>query len=83
MVKAQRVVVPKQYFDDSEHSSKVILDELLQGVGGKLILCCNFDVRKLPIYIPVFCTECLYAWMIRVNINVHNHSQSCGCHQYN
>ena len=24
--------------------------------------CCNFDIRKLRIYIPAFYTECLYAW---------------------
>ena len=59
MVKTQRVVALKKYFDDSEHSWKVILDEFLQGVGRKLVLSCNFDVRKLPIYIPVFYTECL------------------------
>ena len=23
--------------------------------------CCNFDIRKLRIYIPAFCTECIYA----------------------
>ena len=59
MVKTQRVVALKKYFDDSEHSWKVVLDEFLQGVGRKLILSCNFDVRKLPIYIPVFYMECL------------------------
>ena len=62
MAKAQRVVALKKFLDDSEHSLKGILDELLQGGGGKLILSCKFDVRKLPIYISVFCTECLYAW---------------------
>ena len=61
-IKAQRVVALKKYFDGSEHSWKVILDEFLQVVVGKLILSCNFDVRKLPIYIPVIYTEYLSAW---------------------
>ena len=75
MVKAQRVVALKKYFDGSKHSWKFILDEFPQGVGGKLILSCNFNVRKLRIYTPVFCTECLYAWselmLMSAAINSH------------
>ena len=62
MISAQRVMVLKKYFDDNESSWKVILDEFLQGVGGKSILSCNFDTRKLPIHIPIFYRECLEAW---------------------
>ena len=28
----------------------------------KIILQCNFDTRKLPIYLPVFYKECFDAW---------------------
>ena len=31
-------------------------------IGGKFILRCNFDTHKLPIYLPDFYKECLYAW---------------------
>ena len=39
---------------DSDHSWKGILDKFLRGLGVKLILSCNFDIRTLPIYIPAF-----------------------------
>ena len=32
---------------------------LIQPVGGKLILCCNFDIKKLPIRLPTFYEKCL------------------------
>ena len=31
----------------------------LKPVGGKFILCCDFDVKKLPVKLPVFYEECL------------------------
>ena len=34
----------------------------LGDIGRKSILCCNFDTRKLPIYLPDFYKECLDAW---------------------
>ena len=40
----------------------MILDYFLSGVGEKFILQCNFDTRKLPIYLPAFYKECLDAW---------------------
>jgi len=52
----------KEIFDDDESSWKVILDEFLQGVGGKFIPFCNFETRKLPIHIPIFFKECLETW---------------------
>ena len=40
-------------------SWKTISLNYLQPVGGKLILCCNFDITKLPIRLPTFYEECL------------------------
>ena len=62
MISAQRIMVLNKYFDDNESSWKVILDKFLQGVGGKFILSCNIDTRRLPIHIPIFYRECLEAW---------------------
>ena len=38
------------------------LDYFLSGACSKFILHCNFDTRKLPIYLPTFYKECLDAW---------------------
>ena len=47
MICAQRVMVLKNYADEENHSSwKITLDYFLSGVGGKLILHCNFDTKK-------------------------------------
>ena len=51
----------------------MILDEFLQGVGGKFILFCNFDTRKLPIHIPIFYRECLEAWSKLVSSTVNTY----------
>ena len=40
-------------------SWKIILLHYLKPVGGKFILGCNFDVKKLSIKLPGFYEECL------------------------
>ena len=63
MICAQRVMVLKNYADEENHSSwKITLDYFPSGVGGKFILHCNFDTRKLLIYLPPFYKESLNAW---------------------
>ena len=63
MICAQRVMVLKKYADEEYHSSwKITLDYFLSGVGGMFILHCNFDTKKLPIYLPPFYKECLDSW---------------------
>ena len=37
---------------------KKILLHYLEPVGGKLILCCDFDLKKLPVKLPAFYEEC-------------------------
>ena len=70
MISAQRVMALKKYFADGNSSWKAILDEFLYNVGGKFILFCDFDTRKLPAYIPAFYKECLDAWSNLKNSNV-------------
>jgi len=71
MILARRVLIFKRYVDNKYESPwKVILDYFLSGVGEKFILQCNFDTRKLSIYLPVFCKECLDAWTMLNEVSV-------------
>ena len=38
---------------------KTILLHYLKAVGGKLFICCDFDLKKLPIKLSAFYEECL------------------------
>ena len=38
---------------------KIILLHYLKPVGGKLVLCCDFDLKKLTIKLPAFYEDCL------------------------
>ena len=54
MILARRIVLYKRYADNKYESPwKGILYYFLSGVGEKFILQCNFDTRKLPIYLLV------------------------------
>ena len=45
--------------NDQPSGWKAILLHYLRPVGGKLVLCCDFDLKKLPIKLPAFYEECL------------------------
>ena len=45
--------------NDQPSGWKTILLHYLKPVGGKLFLCCDFDLKKLPINIPTFYEEWL------------------------
>ena len=63
MIQAQRVMLLKRFVDEENKSFwKIILDYFLSPIGGKFILKCNFDTRKLPVYLPAFYKDCLHAW---------------------
>ena len=47
---------------DNNSSWKITLNYFLSQVGGEFILKCNFDTRRLPIYLPAFYEECLDSW---------------------
>ena len=59
MILSQRVIALKRFTEDYNSPWKSILDMFLGNIGGKSILYCNFDTRKLPIYLY---KECLDAW---------------------
>ena len=62
MILAQRVMVLTRFADkDNTSSWKITLNYFLSQIGGEFILKCNFDTRKLPIYLPTFHKECLNA----------------------
>ena len=59
MIETQRIICCKILACDEPSSWKTILLHYLKPVGGKLILCCNFDVKMLPIKLPPFYEDCL------------------------
>ena len=63
MILAQRVMVLKRFADRENRGPwKISLKHFLSQVGGEIILKCNFDTRKLPVYFPALYKECLDAW---------------------
>ena len=57
------MIVLKKFADrENKGSWKITLNYFLSQVGGEFILKCNFDTRKLSVYLPTFYKECLYAW---------------------
>ena len=61
MIFAQRIICLKKYTEKYKSPWKYVLDFYLKKVGGKFLLHCNFDCRKLSISLPVFYKECLQA----------------------
>ena len=55
----QRVLCCKKLANDQPSGWKIILLHYLKPVGGKLVLCCDFDLKKLTIKLPAFYEECL------------------------
>ena len=59
IIETQRVLCCKKLASDQPSSWKTILLHYLKPVGGKLVLCSNFELQKLPIKLPKFYEECL------------------------
>ena len=59
MIETQRITCCKKFASDEPSTWKIILLHYLNPVGGKFILCCNFDVKRLPIKLPLFYEDCL------------------------
>ena len=59
IIETQRYFFAKKLASDQPHSWKTILLRYLKPMGGKFILCCNFDLKKFPIKLPTFYEECL------------------------
>ena len=59
VIETQKILCCKKLINDQAASWKTILLNYFQPVGGKLILCCHFDIKKLPIRLPTFHEDCL------------------------
>ena len=54
IIKNQRILCCKRLASEQASSWKTILLHYLKPVGGQFILCCDFDVKTLPIKLPTF-----------------------------
>jgi len=59
IIKSQRIMCCKKFADDQQSNWKIIFSHYLKNVGSKLLLCCAFDLKKLPINLPIYYEECL------------------------
>ena len=57
MIESQRIMCCKKFASSELSSWKTLLSYYLKPVGGKFILCCNFDLKKLPVKLPKFYEE--------------------------
>ena len=58
IIKTHRIMLCQRLADGEPCNWKTILFHYLKQVGGKFILCCNFDIKKLPINLPMYYREC-------------------------
>jgi len=58
IIETLRILCCKKLASDQPSNWKKILLHYLEPVGGKLILCCDFDLKKLPVKLPAFYEEC-------------------------
>ena len=59
IIKTQRILCCQRLANEQPSSWKTILLHYLKPVGGRFILCCDFDVKTLPIKLPTFYEESL------------------------
>ena len=58
-----RIMLCQRFADEEPCNWKNILCHYLKQVGGKFILCCNFDIKKLPINLPKYYRECFECFL--------------------
>ena len=58
IIKTHRIMLCQRFVDEEPCNWKNILCHYLKQVGGKFILCCNFDIKKLPINLTMYYREC-------------------------
>ena len=63
IIETQRVLCCKKLASNQPSNWKNIILHYLEPVGGKFILCCDFDLKKLPITLPAFYEECLKSFV--------------------
>jgi hypothetical protein len=54
IILSQRIIRLQRFIDNYPSPWKLILSSYLSRIGGKFILKCNYDTRKLLIYLPDF-----------------------------
>ena len=59
IIKTQRILCCKRLASEQPSSWKTILLHYLKPVGGQFILCCDYNIKTLPIKLPMFYGECL------------------------
>ena len=63
IIETQRVLCCKKLASYQPSNWKNIILHYLEPVRGKFILCCDFDLKKLPIKLPAFYEECLKSFV--------------------
>ena len=58
IIETHRTMICQRFVDEEPCNWKNILCHYLKQVGGEFILCCNFDIKKLPIILPKYYREC-------------------------
>ena len=58
ITKTQRIMLCQRLAGEEPCNWKTSLFHYLKQVGGKFILCCNFDIKKLPINLPKYYRKC-------------------------
>ena len=59
IIKSQRIMCCKKFAHDQQSNWKIILSHYLKHVGSKILLRCAYDLKKLPINLPIYYEECL------------------------
>ena len=74
LIKTQRIMCMKKYFDSYNSTWKVFLDNYLSEFGGSFLLKCNYDIKFLPKTLPRFYKECLNEWASYKETHIHTPS---------
>ena len=57
IIKTHRIMLCQRLADEEPCNWKTFFFHYLKQIGGKFILCCNFDIKKLPINLPKYYRE--------------------------
>ena len=69
LIETQRILCYKKLAIYQPSGWKTILLHYLKPAGGKLVLCCDFDLKKLPMKLPAFYEECIKFFAKRSAVN--------------
>ena len=72
IIKTQRIMCCKKFAGDNPSGWKYFLSYYLKPVGGKFVLCCDFDLKMLPVNLPNYYKECLECFAECSTANVTN-----------